>query len=207
MKHELQPLPYTYDALEPYIDARTMEIHHTKHHQNYINKLNETLETHPELYEQPIDELLKDISKIPEDIRIAVINNGGGHYNHQLFWRSLCVPQQSVLTGILEQEIIHTFDSVDSFWQQFTALALSQFGSGWVWLVITPEKKLTILKTGNQDSPISQGNTVLLGIDVWEHAYYLKYQNRRVEYIEAWKHVVNWDYAREIYEAIFTSSS
>lgn len=206
MKHELPQLPYAYSALEPYIDARTMEIHHTKHHQNYVNKLNEALDVHPELYEQSLEVLLRDTSKIPEDIRAAVINNGGGHYNHQLFWNSMSVPDTTVLSGALEQAIIATFGTIESFWQQFSTVALGQFGSGWAWLTMSNEqqnnKQLKIIATKNQDTPISYGNIVLFGIDVWEHAYYLKYQNRRAEYIEAWKHLINWEYAAKIYETI-----
>ncbi len=203
MKHELPQLPYAYNALEPYLDARTMEIHHTKHHQNYVNKLNEALDVHPELYMQSLEELLKDISKIPEDIRTAVVNNGGGHYNHQLFWNSMAMPDSTILQGRLKEALEAMFGTNESFWQQFSAAALGQFGSGWAWLVITSDKKLAIIKTGNQDTPISHGNVVLFGIDVWEHAYYLNYQNRRVDYIEAWKHLINWDHASHIYETIF----
>lgn len=201
MKHVLQPLPYSYDALEPYIDARTMEIHHTKHHQNYISKLNEALDTHPELFDVSIETLLKDVTKIPHDIQTAVVHNGGGHYNHEIFWNSMS-PHPTVLQGGLKDAVIASFGDEESFWKQFSAAALSQFGSGWAWLVVTPDKQLKIKKTSNQDTPISQGDIVLLGIDVWEHAYYLKYQNKRVEYISAWRSLINWDFAQRRYETI-----
>ena len=201
MKYELQPLPYSYDALEPYIDARTMEIHHAKHHQNYILKLNEALDAHPELSEVSIEALLKDISKIPHDIQTAVINSGGGHYNHEIFWNSMS-PHPTVLQGNLKDAIVASFGDEESFWKQFSAAALGQFGSGWAWLVVTPNRRLEIKKTSNQDSPVSHGDTILLGIDVWEHAYYLKYQNKRVEYVSVWRSLINWDFAQRVYETI-----
>ncbi|MDP3725412.1 MAG: superoxide dismutase [Nanoarchaeota archaeon] len=197
MKHELPQLPYAYDALEPYIDAKTMEIHYTKHHRGYVDKLNAALEKYPDLQEKPIEELLQDLATIPEDIRGAVRNHGGGHYNHSLFWRLMAPPPAGgaggVPTGELAKKIEETFGSFKKFKEEFANAALNRFGSGWAWLTLSPPKGLSIVTTPNQDSPISQGLTPLLGLDVWEHAYYIKYQNRRAEYVAAWWNVVNWD--------------
>ena len=192
MKHELPKLPYAYDALEPWIDARTMEIHHSKHHQAYIDKLNAALETHPEVSERPLEELLRNLDSVPEDIRVAVQNHGGGHLNHSFFWNILCseaasgAPQGALLDGFTA-----SFGGAEEFKKAFSDAALKVFGSGWVWLV-KDGGKLSIMTPPNQDSPISQGKEPVLGLDVWEHAYYLKYQNRRQEYIDAFWHVVNW---------------
>ncbi len=181
MNHALPQLPYAYDALEPFIDAKTMEIHHAKHHQAYVDKLNAALEKYPELQEKPIDELLKNLSVVPEDIRGAIRNHGGGHYNHSLFWNWMAPPNTGGDPGIFEK-----------YKEEFTAAALGRFGSGWAWIVKDALGAVKVTSTANQDNPISEGLTPLLGIDVWEHAYYLKYQSRRADYIAAWWNVVNW---------------
>jgi len=191
MGHILPELPYGYAALEPHIDAKTMEIHHTKHHQAYIDKLNAALEKHPELNGKSVEELLKNLSTIPEDVRMAVRNHGGGHANHSLFWLVMG-PNGGRPLGRLADEIENQWGSFEKFKETFTAAALGQFGSGWAWLA-TDGKKLEIMATANQDSPLSQGKVPLLGIDVWEHAYYLRYQNKRADYVTAWWNVVNWD--------------
>lgn len=192
MKYELPKLPYAYDALEPYIDARTMEIHYTKHHQAYVNKLNEALAKHQELENKSLEELLKHLEAVPEDIRTAVRNHGGGHYNHSMFWRLMAPHAGGEPKGKLSEVIQATFGDFPKFKEQFTGAAAGVFGSGWAWLV-KDGAKLMITTTPNQDNPISKGQTPILGLDVWEHAYYLKYQNRRPEYIEAWWNVVNWE--------------
>ncbi len=191
MPHTLPVLPYAYNALEPYFDAQTMEIHHTKHHQTYITKLNEALTKHPDWAERPLAELLSDLTAVPEDIRTAVRNFGGGHYNHSLFWTNLA-PGGGEPSATLAAALATTFGSVEAFRTAFTTAASGVFGSGWAWLVKDANQKLSVITTTNQDSPISQNLTPLLTLDVWEHAYYLKYQNRRPDYIEAWWHVVNW---------------
>ncbi|MFT4312881.1 MAG: superoxide dismutase [Candidatus Woesearchaeota archaeon] len=196
MTYELEQLPYNYSDLEPYIDAQTMEIHHSKHHQTYITKLNKALEKHPELFEKPLEELLQNLQNIPEDIRYAVRNNGGGHYNHSLFWKMLS-PTSQECNGLVKEKIDETFGSFDEFKEKFTQVATNRFGSGWAWLVLNEEKELEILATPNQDTPISQQKVPLLGIDVWEHAYYLKYQNKRPDYIAAFFSVINWDFVNE----------
>lgn len=200
MPHTLPKLPYEYNALEPYIDAQTMEIHHTKHHQTYIDKLNAAVEKYPELAEKPVEELLKDLNAVPEDIRTTVRNHGGGHYNHSLFWNMMAPsaggkPQGEIATAINEK-----FGSFDDFTKAFTEAATTRFGSGWAWLVITKENTLEIMSTANQDSPISEGKIPLLGLDVWEHAYYLHYNQRRPDYIEAFWNVVNWNEVQKRYE-------
>jgi superoxide dismutase, Fe-Mn family len=192
--HELPKLPYAYDALEPYIDAKTMELHHTKHHQTYVTKLNEALAAHPELAEKPLETLLMDIGSVPEDIRKAVRNHGGGHFNHSFFWRSLAPGKGGEPAGDLAAEIGSAFGSFAAFKEQFTKAAGALFGSGWCWLVLK-DGKLSIESLPLQDAPIMTGLAPVLGLDVWEHAYYLKYQNRRPEYVEAWWNVVNWDEA------------
>lgn len=185
---KLPELGYSFDALEPYIDGRTMEIHHGKHHAAYVEKLNAALKDYPDLQSKTIEQLLSDIKTIPEDIRTAVQNNGGGHHNHSLFWESMKPGgSQNVPEGIIK-----TFGSVDDFKAKLTEAAISRFGSGWAWLVSSGDK-LEVYSTANQDSPLMEGRTSILGLDVWEHAYYLKYQNRRPDYIEAWWSVVNWD--------------
>src|SRR3989344_831509 len=188
----MSDLGYKYDALEPYIDAKTMEIHYTKHHQAYVDKLNEAVAKHPELKEKFIDELLKDIKSVPEDIRIAVQNHGGGHFNHTLFWGSM-TPGGSKKTP---EAITKTFGSLENFKAKMTEAAVGRFGSGWAWLVKNGDK-LEVYSTANQDCPLMEGKVPILGLDVWEHAYYLKYQNRRPEYVEAWWNVVNWDSVAE----------
>lgn len=195
MKHELPKLPYAYDALEPYIDARTMEIHHTKHHQGYVDKLNETLAKYPEVGDKPLLDLLQDLSLVPEDIRTAVRNHGGGHYNHSLFWKMMTVPkgEDNLPRGQVEIALQQAFGSFQKFKEEFGKTAMARFGSGWAWLVLDKGGKLAVVSTANQDNPVSEGMKPLLGLDVWEHAYYLKYQNRRAEYIEAWWNVVNWE--------------
>ena len=197
----LGDLPYAYDALEPYIDARTMEIHHTKHHQTYINKFNAALESNPELASKSLYELLADTSKLPDKARSAIVNNGGGHLNHSLFWQIMGPGQGGKPTGELGEEIDKVFGSFDTFKEQFTNAALTRFGSGWAWLSLGTDGTLTVHSTANQDSPVSHGMTPILGLDVWEHAYYLHYQNRRPDYVDAWWNVVNWNAANELYKS------
>ncbi len=195
-KYELPKLPYSYDSLEPWIDARTMEIHHTKHHATYVAKLNDALANFPNLSEQPLEQLLTSIETLPEAVRAAVRNHGGGHANHSLFWTLMAPAGKGgggEPSGALAQAIAAIFGGFMNFHDEFTKAAVGLFGSGWVWLVKDETRKLSIITTPNQDSPLMQGFRPVLGLDVWEHAYYLKYQNRRPEYIEAWWHVVNWD--------------
>jgi Fe-Mn family superoxide dismutase len=199
-EYSLPPLPYAYDALEPYIDARTMEIHYTKHHQTYVNKLNEALAKHSAWQNVSLYDLLQRINEVPEDIRAAVRNHGGGHANHTFFWQCMTPKVQEPSAHLLEA-INKTFSSLEDFKKQFNAAAVSVFGSGWAWLVLDQHKNLKVVATPNQDSPISQGLVPLLGLDVWEHAYYLKYQNRRPEYIDGWWNVVNWDFVEQNYTA------
>ena len=198
MTHTLPELPYKLDALEPYIDAKTMEIHHGKHHAGYVAKLNAVLEKHSELRNKDVDELLMDIDSIPEDVRNVVINNGGGHSNHSKFWLWLSPKKQSP-EGKIKKSIEKNFGSFDKFKEQFSNAAAARFGSGWAWLVFH-EGKLEIISTPNQDSPVMDGKIPILGLDVWEHAYYLKYQNKRPEYVEAFFNIINWKKVNEIYE-------
>ena len=198
MAHTLPALPYAYDALEPYIDARTMEIHHTKHHQAYITNLNAALDKHPELHNRPLEALLREINSVPEDIRTAVRNHGGGHLNHSLFWKWMGPNAGGEPTGDLAAAIASAFGSFAAFKEQFSAAAAARFGSGWAWLVVS-KGALKVYSTANQDSPLMDGDVPVLGIDVWEHAYYLKYQNRRPEYIQNWWNVVNWAAVAESY--------
>ncbi|NIM49702.1 MAG: superoxide dismutase [Gemmatimonadales bacterium] len=191
MAHELPNLPYAYDALEPHIDARTMEIHHTKHHATYVSKLNDALEKHAGLEKQSLEDLLADISGVPADIQTAVRNHGGGHANHTLFWTVMSPDGGGEPSGKLAGALKSTFGDFATFKQQFSDAAASRFGSGWAWLVLDGGK-LAIESSPNQDSPLMEGRTPILGLDVWEHAYYLKYQNRRPDYIAAWWNVVNW---------------
>jgi len=195
MKYELPKLDYKYDALEPYLDARTMELHHGKHHAGYVAKLNAALEKNERVAKKQLKELLSDITRIPEDMREAVRNNGGGHFNHSLFWETLS-PEKKEPQGALSDAINGEFGDFASLQKQFTEAALGVFGSGWVWLIKTEGGELKIVKTQNQDVPLNQG-APLLNLDVWEHAYYLKYQNRRPEYVEAWWNVVNWQRVAE----------
>jgi len=189
--HQLPPLPYDFAALEPHIDAQTMQIHHDKHHNAYVTNLNAALEKYPELQSKSVEDLLRDISKVPEDIRTAVRNNGGGHMNHTMFWQIMGPKGGGAPSGALGDAIKSTFGSFDSFKEQFTKAGVTRFGSGWAWL-IENGGKLTIESTANQDQPIMEGKKAVLGVDVWEHAYYLKYQNRRPDYIAAWWNTVNW---------------
>ena len=192
MPHELPALPYGYNALEPYIDEQTMEIHHSKHHAGYVKGLNDALADYPQLQEKTVIELLEDLDAIPEAIRTAVRNSGGGHANHTLFWELMGPNAGGEPSGGLSDAINKTFGDFASFKDVFTKAAATRFGSGWAWLVKTSDGALEALSTPNQDTPISQGMTPILGLDVWEHAYYLKYQNRRPDYIAAWWNVVNW---------------
>lgn len=200
MAFTLPPLPYPYDALEPYIDAQTMEIHHTKHHQAYINNVNKALEGYPELQQKSIEELLREINELPEAIRTTVRNNGGGHANHSLFWTIMKPQGGGTPTGELAEAIHATFGSFEAFKEKFSAEAAGRFGSGWAWLVVDENGKLQVYSTPNQDTPYMQGHVPILGLDVWEHAYYLKYQNRRPEYIQNWWNVVNWDQVAQYYK-------
>jgi len=200
MAHELPTLPYAYDALEPHIDAQTMEIHHTKHHAGYVAKLNGALEKYPDLQGKAVEALIADINGIPTDIRTAVRNNGGGHANHTLFWTVMGPKGGGEPTGELAKAIGAAFGDFATFRQQFSDAAATRFGSGWAWLVLDG-KTLAVESTPNQDSPIMEGRVPVLGLDVWEHAYYLKYQNRRPDYISAWWNVVNWDEVARRFEA------
>ncbi|WP_376788484.1 superoxide dismutase [Thermoflexus sp.] len=193
MAHTLPPLPYPYDALEPYIDAQTMEIHHTRHHQAYVNNLNAALEKYPELQDVPVETLLRNLPSVPEDIRETVRNNGGGHLNHSMFWTLMKPGGGGEPTGALAEAIAKAFGSFANFKDLFTKAAMGRFGSGWAWLSMTTFGKLVVHSTPNQDNPVMEGLIPLLGLDVWEHAYYLKYQNRRADYVQAWWNVVNWD--------------
>jgi superoxide dismutase, Fe-Mn family len=199
MAHEVPPLPYDYAALEPTIDAQTMRLHHDMHHGAYVKNLNAALEKHPELTNKPADELLRDLNAVPEDIRTAVRNNGGGHVNHSMFWKIMKPKGGGDPSGKIAEAIKSSFGSFDTFKQQFNDAGTKQFGSGWVWLA-HGKGKIQILTTANQDSPLSQGLFPILGNDVWEHAYYLKYNNRRPEYLAAWWNVVNWDEINKRFE-------
>jgi Fe-Mn family superoxide dismutase len=195
----LPPLPYAFDALEPHIDAQTMQIHHDKHHAAYVANLNKAVAPYPELGSKPVEDLLRDLNAIPENIRTAVRNQGGGHYNHSLFWQMMKKDGGGEPTGELSKAIDKQFGTFDSFKEQLSKAAVGQFGSGWAWLV-SDGGDLKIEATANQDSPISEKKQPLLGLDVWEHAYYLKYQNRRTEYIAAWFSVINWEYVSDRFQ-------
>ncbi len=192
MAYELPALPYDYDALEPHIDAQTMEIHHTKHHQTYITKLNGALEGYPDLASKSVDDLIADLAGIPDNIRGAVRNNGGGHSNHTMFWQVMGAHGGGAPSGNVANAIDAAFGTFDAFKGKFSAAGAARFGSGWVWL-INNGGTLSIESSPNQDSPIMDGKIAILGLDVWEHAYYLRYQNRRPDYMAAWFNVVNWD--------------
>lgn len=192
MAFELPKLPYAFDALEPYIDAQTMEIHHGKHHAAYVSNLNAAIEKHPELNGKSLEDLVGNLNQVPEDIRTAVRNNGGGHFNHSLFWQIMGPNKGGEPGGELAEAISSAFGSFTSFKDTFTNAAMTRFGSGWAWLGIQ-NGRLAVISMPNQDVPMMEGMTPILGIDVWEHAYYLKYQNRRAEYVSAWWNVVNWD--------------
>ena len=193
MPFTLPALPYAYDALEPHIDARTMEIHHTKHHQAYVNNLNAALEKAPQLEGKSLDDLMRGINSVPEAVRTAVRNNGGGHWNHSRFWEWMGPKRGGEPTGRLADAIKSSFGDFAKFKEQFAAAAAGRFGSGWAWLIDEGNGKLSITSTPNQDNPLMDGKKPLLGLDVWEHAYYLKYQNKRPDYVAAWWNVVNWD--------------
>jgi superoxide dismutase, Fe-Mn family len=195
MKYNLPALPYAVEALEPHIDAMTMTIHHTKHHQAYIDNLNTALDKHPELYDVSLEKILQNIDSVPSDIRTAVRNHGGGHYNHALFW-TLLTPKSTQPGTKLSELITRDFGSMEAFKEAFNTAAKTRFGSGWAWLVVTPEKTLKVTSTANQDTPMAEGYPVL-GLDVWEHAYYLKYQNRRPDYINAFWNIINWETVEE----------
>jgi len=192
MAHELAPLPYAFDALEPHIDAKTMEIHHGKHHAAYVNNLNAALEKHPELAGKSAEDLIKDLNAVPEAIRTAVRNNGGGHVNHTMFWQIMGPGGGGAPTGKLADAISSAFTSFDAFKDMMQKAGTTRFGSGWAWLV-EANGKLAVESTANQDNPMMEGKRAIMGIDVWEHAYYLKYQNRRPDYLAAWWNTVNWD--------------
>jgi Fe-Mn family superoxide dismutase len=198
MVFELPELDYEYDSLEPFIDKETMEIHHSKHHQTYVNNLNKALEGHEELQGKPVEELLKSIDSISEQIRTAVKNHGGGHFNHSFFWK--CLKKDVEPQGEVLEAIKRDFESYEVFVEKFKQAAVTQFGSGWAWLVLNLEsKKLEIMQTHDQESPISLGKIPLLVVDVWEHAYYLKYQNKRPEYVDAFMNIINWDEVNKNY--------
>jgi len=206
MAFTLPELPYGYDALEPYIDTCTMLIHHTKHHAGYVNKLNAALAKHPEWEGKSLEDLLGNLDALPDDIRTAVRNNGGGHFNHSLFWTVMSPNGGGEPQGALRQAIEAAFGSFAAFREAFTKAALGRFGSGWAWLVVLPDGKLAVTSTPNQDNPLMKGyvdvvGTPILGLDVWEHAYYLRYQNRRAAYVEAWWNVVNWEEVARRFEA------
>ncbi|MEE9219178.1 MAG: superoxide dismutase [Acidobacteriota bacterium] len=200
MAYEVPKLPYAHDALEPHIDKQTMEIHHGKHHAAYVSKVNSALEGHSDLAKLDIDELMRTLSKVPDAIRTAVRNHGGGHANHTLFWQIMGPGKGGEPKADLASAIQSTFGGFTQFQEKFAAAAVGRFGSGWAWLVVDGGK-LEITSTPNQDSPLSEGKRPILGIDVWEHAYYLRYQNRRPEYVKAWWNVVNWDKVTELYAA------
>ena len=193
MSFELAPLPYDYSALEPYIDTQTMQIHHDKHHAAYVTNLNKALESAPELAGKSINEIIANLSAVPEKIRQAVINNGGGHYNHTLFWEIMGPKGGGEPKGDLAKAIDAAFGNYEGLREKMNNAGMTRFGSGWAWLVADKAGQLQVLSTANQDSPLSNGLQPLVGIDVWEHAYYLKYQNRRADYLGAWWNVVNWD--------------
>lgn len=200
-EHTLPPLPYPYEALEPHIDTMTMQIHHDKHHQTYVTNLNTALKEQPDLQSKSIEQLLKDIESVPEAIRTAVRNNGGGHHNHTMFWEIMTPGGPSAPSGELATAIQQSFGTVDELKAKINDGGAKRFGSGWSWLVADASGKLEVLSTPNQDSPLMDGKTPILGVDVWEHAYYLKYQNKRPDYLAAWWNVVNWDKVAERFAA------
>lgn len=194
---KITALPYAFEALEPYIDKETMEIHYTKHHQAYCNNLNTALEKYPDLFSKSLEFLVTNYDQLPDDIKTTVRNNAGGVYNHNLFWQMMTPNSSKKPIGNLEKAINQKFGSYLEFKEIFNAAAKSRFGSGWAWLCLDPNEQLSIISTANQDSPLNMGLKPILGLDVWEHAYYLKFQNRRPDYIESWWNVVNWDYAEQ----------
>ncbi len=193
-------LPYSYDALEPYVDTETMTLHHDKHHQAYVDNLNNALKEHPELQNQTLAYLIKNIKIVPKDIRKKVRDNAGGHYNHSLFWEIMTPEKDQSPEGALKQALIKNFGSVENFKKEFNDAAKKLFGSGWVWLCVTHGGNLKIIVTQNQDNPLTEGLLPVMGLDVWEHAYYLKYHNKRADYIDAWWYIVNWRYIEARYE-------
>jgi Fe-Mn family superoxide dismutase len=201
MPFTLPPLPYAYDALEPHVDERTMQIHHDKHHAGYVNNLNAALESHPQLAAKSLEALLENLSAVPEAIRTAVRNNGGGHANHSLFWEIMMPGGAKAPGGSLAEAITTAFGGFDEMKAAFGKAALTRFGSGWAWLSVDASGKLTVESTPNQDTPVMEGRTPVLGCDVWEHAYYLNYQNRRADYVAAWWNVVNWTEVAKRYQA------
>lgn len=200
--HKLEPLPYAANALEPHFDARTMEIHHDKHHAAYVTNLNKALADYPDLQKLSVEELLKDLNKVPEKIRTAVRNHGGGHYNHTLFWQTLRPEGGAGPEGPLAEALGSFFGEKEEGQKMFLEKCLTLFGSGWVWLSIDSSKKLVLESLPNQDSPLSQGRTPLVGLDLWEHAYYLKFQNRRADYVKAYFPLINWEFIQQRYEKI-----
>lgn len=206
MAYSLPTLPYAYDALEPHIDAKTMEIHHTKHHQAYINNINAAIEG-TEWEKLPIEQLVSEINRVPNDLKNMVANNGGGHANHSLFWTVMSPQGGGIPNGAVAAAIEKDLGGFEAFKEAFTKAAVSRFGSGWAWLSVTPENKLIVESSGNQDSPLMNGNTPILGLDVWEHAYYLHYQNRRPEYIAAFYNVVDWNEVNRRYDIALKSKS
>ncbi|MBD2197206.1 MULTISPECIES: superoxide dismutase [Calothrix] len=203
---QLPPLPYAYDALEPHIDAKTMQFHHDKHHAAYVKNLNAALEKYPKLKGKTVEDLLRQLDRVPEDIRKTVRNNGGGHVNHSMFWQIMKPQGGGEPTGAIASAIKENFGSFADFKKQFNAAGAAQFGSGWVWLVRNKAGKLEVTTTANQDTPLSQGLYPILGNDVWEHAYYLNYQNRRADYLEAWWNVLNWDEINQRFAAASKSA-
>jgi Fe-Mn family superoxide dismutase len=199
---KLPALGYSFDALEPFIDAKTMEIHHDKHHNTYVTNLNKALADYPDLQSKSVEDLLKNLDAVPEKIRAAVKNNAGGHYNHTLFWQCLKKGDPRAPQGKLREAFGELYQSDEEGQKDFLAKALGVFGSGWIWIVLDKEKSLKVVTTSNQDCPLSQGMTPLAGLDLWEHAYYLKYQNRRKDYVEAINNVLNWDFIEERYERL-----
>ncbi|WP_136608875.1 superoxide dismutase [Paenibacillus dokdonensis] len=202
MAFQLPALPYPNNALEPHIDAQTMEIHHDRHHNTYVTNLNAALESAPELQNKSLDELLSNLDSVPEGIRTAVRNNGGGHANHSLFWETIGPNGGGAPSGLLAKAIDSDLGGLDKFKEDFAKAATTRFGSGWAWLVVNKDGKLAVTSTPNQDNPIMEGQTAVLGLDVWEHAYYLKYQNKRPDYIAAFWNVVNWDAVSKRYQEI-----
>lgn len=202
MTFKLPELNYSYEALEPHIDKLTMETHHSKHHQAYVNNLNNALEGHEKYQKMEIEEILKSLDELPEEIRTAVRNNGGGHYNHAFFWELMSPEGGGKPVGNLAKKIDEDLGGFDKFKEEFKKAALGQFGSGWAWLVVDKDGKLKVEATANQDNPISKGKNPVLGIDVWEHAYYLKYTNKRADYIDQWWNLVDWNKVEEIYNKI-----
>ncbi|NLG99833.1 MAG: superoxide dismutase [Chloroflexi bacterium] len=200
MSFEMLPLPYAFDALEPYIDAQTVDLHYSKHHATYLKNLNDALAKHTELQNLSIEQILSDLNRVPEDIRTTVRNNGGGYYNHNIYWAIMGPNQGGEPAGRLGEAIRSTFGSFSSFQEQLEKAGLGRFGSGWAWLSKRPDGSLVIHSTPNQDTPLAEGMTPIIGVDVWEHAYYLKYQNRRAEYLKNWWNLVNWEEAERRFQ-------